>query len=221
MEWVGFEPTIPSAKDSREISRSLLVKVPRMTRMSARSTHSIIHTHNENMHYKHVLYCSPWELKISQHATHWRGCWDTLLHCWTDASCEELTQVSSPGKYWVHKNLPTRWEVTSRVIVTRARWRSTMTMTMSQYEYHGLRTETRDCICPCPPMRCRCRDSDSDSDSAAVSCDRRSEIQSTVTRRDAAWPWINPWMNRGKPKAHPGEGRFESCYFSAVWKCFF
>jgi hypothetical protein len=133
MEWVGFEPTIPSAKDSREISRSLLVKVPRMTRMSARSTHSIIHTHNENMHYKHVLYCSPWELKISQHATHWRGCWDTLLHCWTDASCEELTQVSSPGKYWVHKNLPTRWEVTSRVIVTRARWRSTMTMTMSQY----------------------------------------------------------------------------------------
>jgi hypothetical protein len=181
MEWVGFEPTIPSAKDSREISRSLLVKVPRMTRMSARSTHSIIPTHNENMHYKHVLYCSPWELKISQHATHWRGCWDTLLHCWTDASCEELTQVSSSAWKILSTQKPSH---PLRSHITRHRHASTMTIDDDDDDVSiwisRTHTETRDCICPCPPMRCRCRDSDSDS--AAVSCDRRSEIQSIATR---------------------------------------
>ena len=88
-EWVGFEPTISSAKHSRDFSRSLQVKVPCTPRMSTLSTHKIKHTHIENMPYKPVTYGSEQEWKISIHATRWRGpiC---CAHCWT-AKCEVFT----------------------------------------------------------------------------------------------------------------------------------
>lgn len=81
--------------------------------MSARSTHEIIHKHNQNLHCKPVPYCSVCELKLSQHATHWRGRCNTA--CWRRTVKSAITWVWTLPfrKIEVLKNFPCRSEFTS------------------------------------------------------------------------------------------------------------